>query len=443
MLYIRNKALEFVASGSGYWGNHDWGLERALKAPKETSIFLGGAAEKLISMIASGQLLLNWKMANLRSSTVDMLHFADTFMRSMNGSAVDLVTAAVTTHGNNNNFTSLPPSNASIQRLMPIDVGMSRVALNDARLLMPNMLNDPRVLVPNISFMHNMSNMSSNMPYITSGNKRSSDSYESSLEYESIKPDLHYNMTRFRREAKSTVDRFNSLGASFVGIDRFPSSMAEYSSARMDDDDNMSTDSSTDESNNQPRDDGKKLPSKFRTSERDSKDAFLSTSSQIVRRVKRKLEDRSAERPQQETGPVYKSAAKGIQITPVGTFRVQLNKTKNSSRKFTKNVNDIVDALWLFEIAVLVCDKPKEITNLQKSGNYEYLLEKNYIRDIDEYKARLAENILLLHKKKILKSEFAEAAVTIFSSITVDDNAGQAEQVVDPVDLHNLLSLKG
>jgi hypothetical protein len=440
MLYIRNKALEFVASGSGYWGNHDFGLERAIRTPKETSIFLGGAAEKLISMIASGQLLLNWKMSNLRGSTVDLLHFAETYMRSMNGSAVDLIAAAITTHGNSNGFTSMPPSSASIQRLVPIDVGMSRVALNDPRALVPNMLNDPRVLVPNMSFMHNMSNM----PYM-SRNKRSSDSYESSLAYERNKPDMYYNMTRFRKEAKSTVGRFNSFGASFVDIDRFPSNMAGYPSARMDEDDNMSTVSSTDEFSHLPRDDGNGLSSnEFRASGGAANDSFLSSSSKIIRRVKRKLEDKPAdETPVQQAAPTYKSAAKGIQITPVGTFRVQLNKTKNSSRKFTKNVNDIVDALWLFEIAVLICDKPIELSCLLKSGNYQYLLEKNYIRDIEEYKAKLFEYILILHKKKILKSDLAEAAAAIFSNITVDDSNKQTEQVVDPVDLHNLLSLKG
>jgi hypothetical protein len=267
---------------------------------------------------------------------------------------------------------------------------------------------------------------------------KDSDSYESST-YETSKPDMYYNMTRFRKEAKSTVGRFNSFGASFVDIDRFPSNMAGYPNARMDEDDNMSTVSSTDEFSHLPKDDGNGLSSNgFRA----ANDSFLSSSSKIIRRVKRKLEDKPAdETPVQQAAPTYKSAAKGIQITPVGTFRVQLNKTKNSSRKFTKNVNDIVDALWLFEIAVLICDKPIELSCLLKSGNYQYLLEKNYIRDVEEYKSKLGEYILLLHKKKVLKSEFAEAAVAMYSNLNVDEKC--FEQAVDPVDLHNLLSLKG
>jgi len=307
---------------------------------------------------------------------------------------------------------------------------------------------------------------------------------------ETSKPDMYYNMTRFRKEAKNTFGRFSALGASFVDIERFPSTMAKRSTSRMEEDDSLSTVSSMDESlihtanypvsfSNQPRDDGKFDFSnkEFRPSicnsdtesdgaSRDS-DYILpksSSSSTVVRRVKRKLEDKPADEsgPGQQTAPVYRIAAKGIQITPVGTFRVQLNKTRNSSRKFTKNVSDLVEALWLFEIAVLICDKPSELSSLLKSGNYQYLLEKNYIRDIDEYKSKLGEYILLLHKKKILKSEFAEAAVATFSNLAVNEeqvvvsnlivNEEQVvvsnltvneEQVVDPIDLHNLLSLRG
>jgi len=529
MFYIRNKTLEFIANSSGYWGNHDCGLERAIRTPKETSIFLGGASEKLISMIASGQLLLNWKMSNLRGSTEDLLHFAKGFIeRSTNGSTADLVNAAITSYGHG--FTSMNPrilgqlvlpSEASIQRIVPIDVGMSRVALNDAHLLRSNMSNDARVLVPSMStnphgLMPNMSfnnahflrpntlndahlvpNMSSNMsmePPNLSNKRNISD--------ETSKPDMYYNMTRFRKEAKNTFGRFSALGASFVDIERFPSTMAKRSTSRMEEDDSLSTVSSMDESlihtanypvsfSNQPRDDGKFDFSnkEFRPSicnsdtesdgaSRDS-DYILpksSSSSTVVRRVKRKLEDKPADEsgPGQQTAPVYRIAAKGIQITPVGTFRVQLNKTRNSSRKFTKNVSDLVEALWLFEIAVLICDKPSELSSLLKSGNYQYLLEKNYIRDIDEYKSKLGEYILLLHKKKILKSEFAEAAVATFSNLAVNEeqvvvsnlavneeqvvvsnltvNEEQVvasnltvneEQVVDPIDLHNLLSLRG
>lgn len=81
-----------------------------------------------------------------------------------------------------------------------------------------------------------------------------------------------------------------------------------------------------------------------------------------------------------------------------------------------------------------------------KSGNYQYLLEKTYIRDVEEYKSKLCENLVVLHKKKILKSDFAEAAAAILSNISLEDNNtnnNNTEQVVDPVDLHNLLSLKG
>jgi len=110
-----------------------------------------------------------------------------------------------------------------------------------------------------------------------------------------------------------------------------------------------------------------------------------------------------------------KLPTKGIQATPVGTFRVQLNKTKNSSKKFTKNVSDLVHALWLFEIAVLICDQPLMLDTLLKSGNYQYLLENGYTSNPLKYKEDLRYYVNDLSKKKILKNNQADEAIGLLT----------------------------
>lgn len=154
--------------------------------------------------------------------------------------------------------------------------------------------------------------------------------------------------------------------------------------------------------------------------------------SNIVRRGRKLLDKQSL--------PVFKMHAKGIQLTQHRSFRVQLNKTKNSSTKFTKNVDDFTEALWLFEIAVLICDQPTKLSTLLKSGNYDYLLLNNFVKNSTDYRALLGDNILKLQSKKILKKEQADLAVSIFGDLGSDSTK---DHVVDPADLANLLSLKG
>jgi hypothetical protein len=283
-----------------------------------------------------------------------------------------------------------------------------------------------------------------------------------------------------RKEAKNAYNRFNALGASFAEIERFPCNIENKSYARgnladdtninSSDHDNMSTVSSIEGSlisvpiakhsttkSNHSKDkrkievSSKEIRSTTSRLDIDSErvlkasEATQSKSSGIVRRAKRKLDDEATGdngKDQNGNGARKAAATKGIQITPNGSYRVQLNKAKNSTEKYTKNLYNPVEALWLFEIFVLVCDKPELLSGLLKSGNYQYLLENNYIRDCHEYKHKLGEYILLLLQKKTLTYEQAEKAMAIFSNLIIDDKCYN-DQVVDPVDLQNLLSLKG
>ena len=66
---------------------------------------------------------------------------------------------------------------------------------------------------------------------------------------------------------------------------------------------------------------------------------------------------------------------KGVYTTRKG-FRVQLNVLINSDteapyrRKFSRNCKEFVDALWLYEIAILISDCPQTLINLLQYGNF-------------------------------------------------------------------------
>ena len=458
--YIRGRLLDFAVMGPGYWGDSDWGLERVIRnARSSQSVFLGGAVEKLIAFFCNAQLLVEWKFGHPFSKTSELLLFAEHFVaKSKKIASIDLVTTGVAAYGHPN--LAMPPIVRPNESQFSIPNNGHRLMSNDVQLLLPTnchplMTNENR-LIPkdlNNSLMSSIYDSSSSRTFLS----------------------------RFRQEAKNTATRLNNLGSEYQNIDRFPSLIIEkkvvneLEDVNSADHDNMSTISSLDDSliivnlpksnfsaSNQRHgsEDGifKYSNAEYRSYDRssdtesdgaskDSDSTNALSASRIVRRVKRKFEDRQAGElinrgDANPNNSALKVAAKGIQVTPVGTFRVQLNKTKNSSTKFTKNVSDLVDALWLFEIAVLICDKPKELNCLIKSGNYQYLLEHNYIQNSIDYKSKLGDYILLLHTKKILKAQQAEIAVAIFSNLKIDERFFN-EESVDPIDLQNLLSLKG
>jgi len=72
----------------------------------------------------------------------------------------------------------------------------------------------------------------------------------------------------------------------------------------------------------------------------------------------------------QVTGTEQILAPKGVYKTPCG-FRVQLNvKGPSAQRKFSRNVAKVHDALWLYEIAILLADLPQDLKSLLNNGNY-------------------------------------------------------------------------
>jgi hypothetical protein len=63
-------------------------------------------------------------------------------------------------------------------------------------------------------------------------------------------------------------------------------------------------------------------------------------------------------------------APKGVYKTASG-FRVQLNVgTHQSQRKFSRNAPLVHNALWLYEIAILMADSPQNLRLLLKNGNF-------------------------------------------------------------------------
>ena len=112
----------------------------------------------------------------------------------------------------------------------------------------------------------------------------------------------------------------------------------------------------------------------------------------------------------------FKGIPRSIQINQMGSFWVQLNSTI----KYSKQVNNLQDALWLFEIVVFICIQPITINAILKIGNYDYLLMHNHVNNTTDYRVQLGDNILRLQEKRILEKHEADIAILVFGKLVND-----------------------
>lgn len=63
-------------------------------------------------------------------------------------------------------------------------------------------------------------------------------------------------------------------------------------------------------------------------------------------------------------------APKGVYKSSTNGYRVQLT-TMTPEGKFSRNAPTFEDAVWLYEIAILIFDGPETVDELLAKGNYE------------------------------------------------------------------------
>ena len=105
-------------------------------------------------------------------------------------------------------------------------------------------------------------------------------------------------------------------------------------------------------------------------------------------------------------------APKGIYTTSKNIFRVQL-----ADRKFSRNVDTLHDALWLYEIEILSSDMPKSVEYLIENGNYDSLFELKFVSSPGDYLELLGKKIHELYSSRLLLSHEFSAALEAYNQI--------------------------
>jgi hypothetical protein len=125
-------------------------------------------------------------------------------------------------------------------------------------------------------------------------------------------------------------------------------------------------------------------------------------------------------RRNREVDPILEAAGvryapKGVYTAGTKSFRVQLN-IQSTGAKFSKNVDTLLDALWLYEIKVISADKPKSVSMMINAGNFPTLSDMQIVKSPSEYKAELRLQITRLHEADIIDDiEFEESIAAFYN----------------------------
>jgi hypothetical protein len=108
---------------------------------------------------------------------------------------------------------------------------------------------------------------------------------------------------------------------------------------------------------------------------------------------------------------------KGVVSLASQRFRVQLNAFQNEKKKFSRNCNDLHEALWIFEVTLLISDGPKSLEGQLKIGNYfpfchlghRFFVYSNPL----EYFMELARQVTgFLHRAEVFPEDLIHLAVS-------------------------------
>mmetsp|Transcript_14458 Transcript_14458/g.21736 ORF Transcript_14458/g.21736 Transcript_14458/m.21736 type:complete len:369 (-) Transcript_14458:280-1386(-) len=108
--------------------------------------------------------------------------------------------------------------------------------------------------------------------------------------------------------------------------------------------------------------------------------------------------------------------AKYISKTTVDSYRVQISAGSNviKNRKFSRNVKNEIDALWLCEYALIFLDSPTNLEEIVSKGNYECLLQRGLVASTADYGNKLHEQLPDFEHRDILKRhEYERIADTL------------------------------
>jgi hypothetical protein len=110
---------------------------------------------------------------------------------------------------------------------------------------------------------------------------------------------------------------------------------------------------------------------------------------------------------------------KYIYVTKARRYRVQMSmrlKDKRS-KKFSKNAETEIEALWICEVILLAIDAPNSLQEVISNGNYKYLHHLGHVSSPTDFLHKLIENAQEIRIHNILQPEEWEKIDKVWNNI--------------------------
>lgn len=97
--------------------------------------------------------------------------------------------------------------------------------------------------------------------------------------------------------------------------------------------------------------------------------------------------------------------AKHIYKTSGDSYRIQMSAGTKSvkTKKFSRNVRNESDALWVCEYALILIDGPESFDDVLKNGNFGCLVQRGMVSTATEFKQKLVDLLPTFLSRKLLK----------------------------------------
>eukprot|EP00602_Paraphysomonas_sp_CaronLab_P008468 CAMPEP_0185028544 /NCGR_PEP_ID=MMETSP1103-20130426/14315_1 /TAXON_ID=36769 /ORGANISM="Paraphysomonas bandaiensis, Strain Caron Lab Isolate" /LENGTH=319 /DNA_ID=CAMNT_0027562989 /DNA_START=23 /DNA_END=982 /DNA_ORIENTATION=- len=104
----------------------------------------------------------------------------------------------------------------------------------------------------------------------------------------------------------------------------------------------------------------------------------------------------------------------------LSSYRVQVNTGKKSAKneKFSRNVGNIEDAMWLCECALIMSGNVSSLRNLVEKGNYKCFVQRRMIGSLSDFPAKLRYNAIAFKECGILRQAECECVLNFLESHT-------------------------
>jgi hypothetical protein len=102
------------------------------------------------------------------------------------------------------------------------------------------------------------------------------------------------------------------------------------------------------------------------------------------------------------------------------TYRIQVCDSKSSSKKHSKNLSNLKDAMMYYETYIMKARGITRLSDMMQQGNYRYLADNNLVNNARDYFVLLGRYLFQFEKSGIIKADDVPKYINTFENLVID-----------------------